>query len=60
MSNKVIVCTCLPTFKQYDPYWKTVDFDFEYLSDRVSEGVEYNEHSVHGKRQLVHTFNKAK
>ena len=46
MSNKVIVCTCLPTFKQYDPYWKTVDFDFEYLSDRVSEGVEYNEQTL--------------
>ena len=43
MSNKIIVCTCAPTFEQYDPYWKTVDFDFEYLSDRAPVGIQYNE-----------------
>lgn len=46
MSKKIMVCTCLPTFEQYDPYWKTVDLDFEYLSDRVSIGVEYDEQMI--------------
>ena len=46
MSNKVIVCTCAPTFAQYDTYWKTVDFDFEYLSDRAPVGIQYNEQTL--------------
>jgi hypothetical protein len=46
MSNKVIVCTCANTFSAYDHYWKTVNFKFEYLSDRYPIGIEYNEKMV--------------
>lgn len=46
MSNKVIVCTCVNTYNGYKDYWKTVDFDFEFLSDRAPVGVEYNEQMV--------------
>lgn len=44
--SKTIVCTCANTFKSYELYWKTVDFDFEFLSDRVSIGIEYDEQKV--------------
>jgi hypothetical protein len=44
--SKVIVCTCSNTFGAYDKYWKTVDFDFEYLSDNYPIGIEYNEQMV--------------
>ena len=44
--SKTIVCTCANTFKSYEPYWKTVDFDFEFLSDRVPIGIEYDEQKV--------------
>jgi len=46
MSNKVIVCTCVNTYDAYKNYWKTVDFDFEFLSDRVPIGIEYDEQKV--------------
>jgi len=44
--SKTIVCTCANTFKSYEPYWKTVDFDFEFLSDRAPIGIEYDEQKV--------------
>ena len=44
--SKKIVCTCANTFKSYDSYWKTVDFDFEFLSDRYPVGIEYDEQKV--------------
>ena len=44
--SKKIVCTCDNTFRAYDSYWKTVDFDFEYLSDRYPIGIEYDEQKV--------------
>jgi hypothetical protein len=44
--SKKIVCTCDNTFRSYDSYWKTVDFDFEYLSDRYPIGIEYDEQKV--------------
>jgi len=44
--SKTIVCTCVNTFKSYESYWKTVDFDFEFLSDRVPIGIEYDEIKV--------------
>ena len=44
--SKTIVCTCANTFKSYESYWKTVDFDFEFLSDRVPIGIEYDEIKV--------------
>lgn len=44
--SKTIICTCDNTFKSYEAYWKTVDFDFEFLSDRVPIGIEYDEQKV--------------
>lgn len=44
--SKVIICTCSPTFNQYKDYWDSVDFDFEFLSDRAPIGIEYNEQMV--------------
>jgi hypothetical protein len=44
--SKTIVCTCANTFKSYESYWKTVDFDFEFLSDRAPIGIEYDEIKV--------------
>ena len=44
--SKTIVCTCVNTFKSYESYLKTVDFDFEFLSDRVPIGIEYDEIKV--------------
>jgi len=44
--SKTIVCTCANTFKSYEAYWKTVDFDFEFLSDRAPIGIEYDEQKV--------------
>ncbi len=44
--SKVIVCTCAETFKAYDHYWQKSNLDFEYLSDRTSVGIEYNEQMV--------------
>ena len=44
--SKTIICTCDNTFKSYEAYWKTVDFDFEFLSDRAPIGIEYDEQKV--------------
>ena len=47
--SKTIVCTCANTFSAYDPYWKTVNFDFEYLSDNYPVGIQYSEQMVRDK-----------
>ena len=47
--SKVIVCTCANTYKSYESYWKSVDFDFEFLSDRSPIGIQYNEQLVREK-----------
>lgn len=44
--SKKIICTCKNTFNSYATYWNSVDFDFEYLSDREPIGIEYNERLV--------------
>lgn len=41
--SKVIVCTCDNTYKSYESYWNSVDFEFEFLSDRYPTGIEYDE-----------------
>ena len=44
--SKVIVCTCDNTYKSYESYWNSVDFEFEFLSDRYPTGIEYDEQKV--------------
>ena len=44
--SKVIVCTCDNTYKSYESYWNSVDFEFEFLSDRYPIGIEYDEQKV--------------
>ena len=44
--SKVIVCTCDNTYRSYESYWNSVDFEFEFLSDRYPTGIEYDEQKV--------------
>jgi len=47
--NKVVVCTCSETYTSYIDYWQTVDFDFDFLADRLPYGISYNETLIRRK-----------
>jgi len=44
--SKIIVCTCENTYSAYKDYWNTVNFEFDFLSDRAPIGIQYDENLV--------------